>query len=78
MSIEVESAGEFVIVDVDDEGGIAKLNTRDAFDLVTDLLTAIDQARGYGAAMRREVPDPRLKGGARNYATNRKIRRPRA
>lgn len=34
------------------------LSTREAFDLVTQLLVAIDQARGYGQAIRGEVADP--------------------
>jgi hypothetical protein len=34
------------------------MSTRDAFSLVTDLLTAIDQARAFGEHRRGEVANP--------------------
>jgi hypothetical protein len=72
MAIEVESDGESVILVTDDvESGIQKLTTRQAFDLVTDLLSAIDAARAFGEAKRREVPEPSSRGASIKYgATN--------
>lgn len=45
--------GERVLVVL--KGQSASLSTREAFDLVTRLLTEIDKARGYGEALRGEV-----------------------
>lgn len=73
MGIEVDSDGETVMLVTDKADGVEKLSTRDAFDLVTDLLAAIDRARAYGEVQRREVPQPRdrhgneMLGGPKNY-----------
>lgn len=53
----VENNGERVLV-MSPTGHIHPLTSREAFDLVTVLLTAIDGARSYGAAKRGEIAEP--------------------
>lgn len=56
-SVEVTSVEESVYLMFKDAE--VQLSTRQAFDLVTQLLVHIDCARGYGEAKRGEVADPR-------------------
>lgn len=57
-TVKVESVGEAVLMSIADEVHV-QLSTREAFELVTNLLREIDAARGYGEAKRGEVPNPR-------------------
>lgn len=50
---EAVSVGESIMLST--IRGDVTMSTREAFNLVTELLTAIDQARGYGEAIRGEV-----------------------
>jgi len=57
--LEVESVGETVLVEVANSAIPIELTTREAFDVVTELLIHIDRARGYGEAARGEIKSPK-------------------
>lgn len=55
-AIDVDSVEDTVIVAIPLAGAVAELTPRQAFDVVTELLTHIEKARTWAAAQRRESP----------------------